>query len=102
MKNKSRNLFKYILVSVFTVIFIFNTLEFSAMIFEFDIPYFGRVNISRDDYDEYRKLKKVSELKKDIEELYYKETKSDSLVEGAIRGMFDSLDDKYSYYILNL
>ena len=99
MKKKSRNLFKYILVSVFTVIFIFNTLVFSAMIFEFDIPYFGRVNISRDDYDEYRKLKKVSELKKDIEELYYKETKSDSLVEGAIRGMFDSLDDKYSYYI---
>ena len=99
MKKKSRNLFKYILLSVFTVIFIFNTLVFSAMIFEFDIPYFGRVNISRDDYDEYRKLKKVSELKKDIEELYYKETKSDSLVEGAIRGMFDSLDDKYSYYI---
>ena len=99
MKKKSRNLFKYILVSVFTVIFIFNTLVFSAMIFEFDIPYFGRINISRDDYDEYRKLKKVSELKKDIEELYYKETESDSLVEGAIRGMFDSLDDKYSYYI---
>ena len=99
MKKKSRNLFKYILVSVFTVIFIFNTLVFSAMIFEFDIPYFGRVNISRDDYNEYRKLKKVSELKKDIEELYYKETESDSLVEGAIRGMFDSLDDKYSYYI---
>ena len=99
MKKKSRNLFKYILVSVFTVIFIFNTLVFSAMIFGFDIPYFGRVNISRDDYDEYRKLKKVSELKKDIEELYYKETESDSLVEGAIRGMFDSLDDKYSYYI---
>lgn len=99
MKKKSRNLFKYILVSVFTVIFIFNTLVFSAMIFEFDIPYFGRVNISRDDYDEYRKLKKVSELKKDIEELYYKETESESLVEGAIRGMFDSLDDKYSYYI---
>ena len=99
MKKKSRNLFKYILVSGFTVIFIFNTLVFSAMIFEFDIPYFGRVNISRDDYDEYRKLKKVSELKKDIEELYYKETESDSLVEGAIRGMFDSLDDKYSYYI---
>ena len=99
MKKKSRNLFKYILVSVFTVIFIFNTLVFSAMIFEFDIPYFGRVNISRDDYDEYRKLKKVSELKKDIEELYYKETESDSLVEGAIRGMFYSLDDKYSYYI---
>ena len=99
MKKKSRNLFKYILLSVFTVIFIFNTLVFSAMIFEFDIPYFGRVNISRDDYDEYRKLKKVSELKKDIEELYYKETESDSLAEGAIRGMFDSLDDKYSYYI---
>ena len=99
MRKKSRNLFKYILLSVFTVIFIFNTLVFSAMIFEFDIPYFGRVNISRDDYDEYRKLKKVSELKKDIEELYYKETESDSLVEGAIRGMFDSLDDKYSYYI---
>ena len=99
MKKKSRNLFKYILVSVFTVIFIFNTLVFSAIIFGFDIPYFGRVNISRDDYDEYRKLKKVSELKKDIEELYYKETESDSLVEGAIRGMFDSLDDKYSYYI---
>ena len=99
MKKKSRNLFKYILLSVFTVIFIFNNLVFSAMIFEFDIPYFGRVNISRDDYDEYRKLKKVSELKKDIEELYYKETESDSLVEGAIRGMFDSLDDKYSYYI---
>lgn len=99
MKKKSRNLFKYILLSVFTVIFIFNTLVFSAMIFEFDIPYFGRVNISRDDYDEYRKLKKVSELKKDIEELYYKETESESLVEGAIRGMFDSLDDKYSYYI---
>lgn len=99
MKNKSRNLFKYILVSIFTVIFIFNTLVFSAIIFGFDIPYFGRVNISRDDYDEYRKLKKVSELKKDIEELYYKETESDSLVEGAIRGMFDSLDDKYSYYI---
>ena len=99
MKKKSRNLFKYILVSVFTVIFIFNTLVFSAMIFEFDIPYFDRINISRDDYDEYRKLKKVSELKKDIEELYYKETESDSLVEGAIRGMFDSLDDKYSYYI---
>ena len=99
MKKKSRNLFKYILLSVFTVIFIFNTLVFSAMIFEFDIPYFGRVNISRDDYDEYRNLKKVSELKKDIEELYYKETESESLVEGAIRGMFDSLDDKYSYYI---
>lgn len=99
MKNKSRNLFKYTLVSIFTVIFIFNTLVFSAIIFRFDIPYFGRVNISRDDYDEYRKLKKVSELKKDIEELYYKETDSDSLVEGAIRGMFDSLDDKYSYYI---
>ena len=55
MKKKSRNLFKYILLSVFTVIFIFNTLVFSGMIFEFDIPYFGRVNISRDNYDEYRK-----------------------------------------------
>lgn len=99
MKNKSRNLLRYILVAVFTAIFIFNTLVFFATVFGFDIPYFGRVNISKKEYVEYSKLKKVSELKNDIEKRYYKETENDRLVEGAIRGMFDSLDDKYSYYI---
>jgi len=97
--RSNNKIFKTILFSVFVIVFILNAVIFSSLVFGFKIPYFEKAVITKTQYQEYKQMKKVLELKKKIEELYYKETDDDSLTEGAIRGMFNSLNDNYSYYI---
>lgn len=50
-------------------------------------------NASNDD------LKKVHALYDDIKENYYKDVDNDKLIEGALQGMTDSLDDPYTTYL---
>lgn len=50
---------------------------------------------ANEDIARYAKLEEVRSI---ISEQYYIEVDDDTLIEGAIRGMLDSLDDRYSFY----
>jgi len=63
------------------------------------VPLFEKVLVNKNEYKEYESFKKTVELKMEIEDKYYKKTDEDKLIDGAVNGMFASLNDKYSYYI---
>jgi len=54
--------------------------------------------ISRGEYKQYEKL---FALKDYLEKNYYKELDEEKLIEGAIKGMFNSIDDPYTQYMSN-
>lgn len=58
-----------------------------------------KVIINTKDYNELVKYEKMFSLKKAIEQDYYLEPNQDQLTEGAIKGMFQGLDDPYSSYM---
>ena len=49
-------------------------------------------------YENYKSLEKITELKTYIHESYVDKVDDKALTEGAIKGMFDSLKDPYSVY----
>lgn len=58
----------------------------------------GKVVISKETYEEYKKYNKMIALEKLVKEDFYQETSEEALVDGAIKGMFSGLDDPYSQY----
>lgn len=58
----------------------------------------NKVVISKDLYESYSKYNKLLGLEELIEEDYYKEVSNEDLVDGALKGLFEGLDDPYSQY----
>lgn len=61
----------------------------------------NKVLISADSQEMVDGINKLLELKGQISTEYYKDVDDKTLMEGAIKGMFDSLDDPYSTYFTN-
>lgn len=63
----------------------------------------GSVTLSADDYNKYLSVMnrndKIDLLKDYIEDYYYISVDGEELDEGMYRGMFEALDDPYSYYM---
>ena len=64
----------------------------------FNIVLGGKVVISKDTYDAYKKYNKMIALEELVKEDFYKKTSDEKLVNSAIKGMFSGLDDPYSQY----
>ena len=58
----------------------------------------GKVVISKDTYEAYKKYNKMIALEELVKDDFYQETSDEKLVDGAIKGMFTGLDDPYSQY----
>ncbi len=52
-----------------------------------------------DRYGEYKKFEKLLALKQEIEGNFYQEPDEGKLIEGAVNGMFEGLEDPYSDYM---
>ncbi|KXZ40495.1 carboxyl-terminal processing protease [Alkalithermobacter thermoalcaliphilus JW-YL-7 = DSM 7308] len=57
------------------------------------------VVIRKEDYEEYKKLSKLVTLKKFIQENYYTQVDEQKLIDSALKGLFEGLDDPYSQYL---
>lgn len=57
-----------------------------------------KVMIERDTYEQYKKYNKLLALESVIKEDYYKKPNDESLVDGAIKGLFAGTEDRYSTY----
>ena len=64
----------------------------------FNIVLGGKVVISKDTYEAYKKYNKMIALEELVKEDFYKKTSDEELVNSAIKGMFSGLDDPYSQY----
>ena len=58
----------------------------------------NKVIISKNLYESYAKYNKLLGLEELIEEDYYKEVADEDLFDGALKGLFEGLDDPYSQY----
>ena len=58
----------------------------------------GKVVISKETYEEYKKYNKMIALEELVKEDFYQKPSDEKLVDGAIKGMFSGLDDPYSQY----
>ncbi|MGL4912023.1 MAG: S41 family peptidase [Romboutsia sp.] len=58
----------------------------------------GKVVISKEMYEGYKKYNKMIGLEGAVKEDFYQKPKDDKLVTGAIKGMFSGLEDPYSQY----
>ncbi|MGE5630443.1 MAG: S41 family peptidase [Caulobacteraceae bacterium] len=58
-----------------------------------------KVIISKSDYEMMKSLQKLVGLKDYIEKYYVEGAKDSTLLEGAMKGMFESLNDPYSVYM---
>lgn len=58
----------------------------------------GKVVISKETYESYKKYNKMIALEELVKDDFYQKTSDEKLVDGAIKGMFSGLDDKYSQY----
>lgn len=59
----------------------------------------GKVNISKAEYDEYRKFDKLFSVEENLYKFYDGKIGDAALVEGATKGMTDSLKDPYTVYM---
>ena len=64
----------------------------------FQITLGNKVIISKDLYESYAKYNKLLGLEELIQEDYYKEVSENNLVDGALKGLFEGLNDPYSQY----
>lgn len=64
----------------------------------FQITFGDKVIISKELYESYAKYNKLLGLEDLIKEDYYQEVSEDNLVDGALKGLFEGLDDPYSQY----
>ncbi|AHM55717.1 carboxy-terminal-processing protease CtpA [Peptoclostridium acidaminophilum DSM 3953] len=61
---------------------------------------FGKIAIvPMSEYKQYKEFEKMYSLKNSIEQEFYKDPSESVLVEGAIKGMFEGLNDPYSTYM---
>lgn len=59
----------------------------------------NKVVIAKDDYDTVKDMEKLLSLKEYIKGYYVDGAEDNKLIEGAIKGMFESLGDPYSVYM---
>lgn len=64
----------------------------------FQIKFGNKVIISKDLYESYARYGKLLGLEELIQQDYYKKVSDDKLVNGAIKGLFEGLNDPYSQY----
>ena len=64
----------------------------------FQITLGNKVIISKDLYESYAKYNKLLGLQEYIQEDYYQEVSEDDLIDGALKGVFEGLNDPYSQY----
>ncbi|MDF2840622.1 MAG: peptidase [Clostridia bacterium] len=58
-----------------------------------------RVVIAKSDYDNLKKVEKLLGLKEHIKKNYVDGTQDDVLMDGAMKGLFEALEDPYSTYL---
>ncbi len=88
MISKKKALIYCIIVTIITVI--------CTNIFQIILG--NKVVISRDIYESYAKYDKLLGLEQLIQNDYYQEIPNEKLVTGAIKGLFEGLEDPYSQY----
>ncbi|OPJ55231.1 S41 family peptidase [Alkalithermobacter paradoxus] len=55
--------------------------------------------VTKANYEEYKQFSKLISLKKAIEENYYTQVNEEELMNSAIKGLFEGLNDPYSQYL---
>lgn len=65
----------------------------------FEVVMGDRVVVSRADYDNLKDVQKLLGLKEYIKKNYVEGAKDDSLMDGAMKGVFEALEDPYSIYM---
>ena len=86
-----------VLIVIITNILTFQITNLTAIKFK------GKVIVPSEEYDllvsTYMKYRKAIELEKYIKENYLKDVDEEKLMDGQIKGMFESLEDPYSVYM---
>lgn len=88
------------IILVFVLLIVSNMLTF-IFTNAGDLILGNKVIINADSQETVNGINKLLELKKQIGAEYYKNMDDETLMEGAIKGMFSSLDDPYSTYFTN-
>ena len=78
---------------IYSIILVIVTVIGTTM---FQITLGNKVIISKDLYESYAKYNKLLGLEELIQEDYYKEVSENNLVDGALKGLFEGLNDPYS------
>ncbi|MDF2533593.1 MAG: ctpA2, partial [Clostridia bacterium] len=93
MINKNKALLLGIVLVVITSILTFmitNTIE---------VVMGDRVVISRSDYENLKNVEKLLGLKEYIKKNYVEGAEDNALMDGAMKGLFEALEDPYSTYL---
>lgn len=80
---------------IYSIILVIVTIIGTTM---FQITLGNKVIISKDLYESYAKYNKLLGLEERIQEDYYQEVSQNNLVDGALKGVFEGLNDPYSQY----
>lgn len=80
---------------IYSIILVVVTIIGTTM---FQITIGNKVIISKDLYESYAKYNKLLGLEQIIQGDYYKEVSENNLVDGALKGLFEGLNDPYSQY----
>ncbi len=97
MKNKEGNSrFKKINIIILVLIILLSNMV--TYVVASQVNFGGSVKISKATYDELMKFEKMFIVKANIEDKYDGEIDEDALVDGAIKGMTNSLGDPYTVY----
>lgn len=89
---------KHFILSLFITILVTGMLVFTLSNY-ISITIGNKVVVTKSDYQVLQDSKKLLSLKKYIDKSYLEAVDSETLMEGAIKGLFDSLDDPYSLYM---
>jgi len=82
--------FILVIVTAFVTFTVSNTIA---------ISYGNKVVIGKEDFETVKSMEKLLSLKKYIKNYYVEGVEDEKLLEGAIKGMFESLGDPYSVYM---
>ncbi|MCY6371274.1 S41 family peptidase [Clostridium ganghwense] len=94
VRNKSKKL-SWILIVVLVVVLT----NFTTYIVATRVPIKGTMRISEKTYDEVAKFSKMFIVKNNIEKYYDGKIDENVLIDGAIKGMTESLNDPYTVYM---
>ena len=56
------------------------------------------VTISRADYERYRQFDELLDIMDIVDENYYQDVDTETLLQGAAAGLLDAIDDPYTFY----
>lgn len=91
MKNKK----KYIIITTLLIIIFSGTSFFIGM----NLPLITTGISSKQEYSDYKEFKKLFDIKEALYKYYDGEISDDTLLEGAIKGMTNSLEDPYTVFM---